>query len=1022
MLKLKKVLEKNSSYINSWNTLSKSIIIKENLERYNSILIIIEDKKSIKEYKDILSFLNIPLYNIDNSDGIINYLLNCNWLYIIESYKLQKKIDKYNLEKKIIKFEKDIDINIDNTINYLVEGWYEFSEYDKAWSYKKTWDILTINCFDNIRQYKISLWWDRIEEIKEYIYLNEKIIKENNIDKLCLSSNRNFQNEKWINLIEIIKKDESFKILESLDFIRDYEDIIKNLDNFCSFDFIWNKDLNIKDLWVKEINIDNLEEFKNVLIQTNTNIITKNKHIIDNFINYNNIKNIQLFETKINNLKSFSSSDKENIICDDIISKIFIKKRIKRKLSQEIDLLLKISIWDYVVHIDHWIWRFNWIIKKELNNIEKEYLEIEYLDNWKLFVPITEVSRVNKYLWVENPKLTSLNTKEWEKKIKKASEDARLIAEELLEIYSKREIWKSEAFINYEERQKDFKNSFKYTYTEDQENAIDDIFNDLDIEKPSDRLLVWDVWFGKTEVAFNAIFKTFLNKKQSIFISPLVVLAYEHFEKAKERFWEFNLKIEVLTRLESDKKTKEVIKRLENWEIDLVIWTHKLLSNKIIYKSLWLLVVDEEHKFWVKDKEKIKKMKANLNVLSMSATPIPRSLNMALSNLRDISIIKTPPFWRQSINTTIGKYSENIIYEACKKEFERKGQVFFIHNRVMNIEHYKKLLESLFPKKKVVITHGRLEWIELERRIIDFKNKKYDILLSTTVIENWIDFSNVNTIIINDAPNFWISQIHQLRWRVWRSDKKWYCYLLYKNDNLNEETIKRLKTIVDYSYLWAWFELAMKDLEIRWWWDILGIRQSGQTSAIWINLFLKMIEEKIEELKSNKEKERGISIKMPPDIQTKIDLNIDIWIPEEYFSWELDKINYYREIETIESLEEINKIIEDFRETFWKDIPQKTKNLFNILKLKIYTQSYYIKNIKKVWLYYHIEFYENISLDNLKNFLSIDKEVIFTVINISKLKANWARFKNDERFMDYMINLFEDKFIQKSKLKIKLSK
>ncbi len=699
------------------------------------------------------------------------------------------------------------------------------------------------------------------------------------------------------------------------------------------------------------------------------------------------------------------------------------------------DLLLKINIGDFVVHIDHWIWIFKWIIKKELptkysplqrgargGTIIKEYIEINYKWEDRLFVPITEVSRVNKYVWADNPKLTWLNTSEWTKKLAKASQEVEDIAQELLEIYSARKMWKSFSFLPDINKENDFRASFPYTYTIDQEVVIWEILWDMELENPMDRLLVWDVGFGKTEVAFVAIYRAFLNKKQSIFIAPLVVLAYEHYEKAVERFKPFWMKIAVITRMESAKKVEEVLNELDSGEIDLVIWTHKLLSDKINYKNLWLLIVDEEHKFWVKDKEKIKKLKSTIDILSMSATPIPRSLNMALSQIKQMSIIKTAPFGRQDIKTTISKYSERVILDWCEAEFKRWWQVYFVHNRIATLVHFEKILQWLFPDKKIITTHGQLPWNSLEKRIIDFKHKKYDILLTTTVIENWIDFPNVNTIFINDAPIFGISQIHQLRWRVWRSDRSGHCFLLYKKESLSEETAKRLKTIVNFSYLWAGFELAMKDLEIRGWWDLLWSKQSGQWSEIWINLYLKMIEEKVNELKmasphSVSSKEREVEQKFK--INTKIDLNINFEIPDEYFDSDLDKINFYREIETINSLEVLDEVINDFKETNnIKIFPELMQNFFNLLKVKLKAGEYLITNIKKNWINYQLDFDKNINLDKLRRFLQLDKEVKFVVITPQRLRCSIKDFTNPEKFLEYLWNIF-DWNIWKRKIKLK---
>jgi transcription-repair coupling factor (superfamily II helicase) len=450
------------------------------------------------------------------------------------------------------------------------------------------------------------------------------------------------------------------------------------------------------------------------------------------------------------------------------------------------------------------------------------------------------------------------------------------------------------------------------------------------------------------------------------------------------------------------------------------------LSEDIQFKDLWLLVVDEEHKFWVKDKEKIKNLKGNIDILSMSATPIPRSLNMALNWIKSISMLTTPPVGRQAIHTIVSNFSDKVIEDAGKKEFERWGQLFFIHNRVETISHFGSYLEKIFPKKKIIVTHGQLPWDTLEKRIIDFKNKKYDILLSTTVIENGIDFPNVNTMIIHEAGNFWISQIHQLRGRVGRSEKQWYCYLLFKKDKIKQDAAKRLKTIVDYSHLWAGFELAIKDLEIRWWWDILGIRQSGQSVEIGVNLFLQMLESKVEELKNDSVETNKSKLNWKPyvhdTINTKIDLNISIFIDNSFFASELDKINFYREIESLNTIKDLESIILDFKETT-KNIPKWTLNFFDLLRLKILATQFQIISIRKVWINYQIDFKDTgeKGLENLKQFLELDKEVKFRVISVTRLRSETKRFTNDESFLEYMLQLFGWK-ITNSKIKLKTKK
>ncbi len=743
-------------------------------------------------------------------------------------------------------------------------------------------------------------------------------------------------------------------------------------------------------------------------------IITKNKKTIINFLNLNNLEDVIVIDTTLNNIKS-AKNDDFVIVWDDNISRIFIKKRIKRTISENMDLLLQIKPGDYIVHIDHWVWVFREIIEKEFSWVKKEYITLEYKNSDKLFIPITEVGRVSKYVWTENPKLTALSTKEWEKKLKKVSEDVEQIAWELLEIYAKRKLQIWHSFKSNKELEAKFFNSFEYEYTSDQYNVIQEIYKDMESENPMDRLLSWDVWFGKTEVAFASIFKAIINGKQAALISPLVVLAYEHFEKAKERFIDFPFNIEVITRFEKPSVIKTTLEKLKNWKIDLIIGTHRLLSEDVLFRDLWLLVIDEEHKFWVKDKEKIKSFKWNIDILSMSATPIPRSLNMALNWVKQVSMLTTPPVWKQSIQTIVSSFDDDVIFQAAKREFDRGGQVFFIHNRVETITALQSYLEKLLPWKSIVVAHGQLPWDTLEKRIIEFKRKQYDILLATTVVENGIDFRDVNTIFINEANNFWISQIHQLRWRVGRWLNKWYCYLLFKKDTIKEDAAKRLKTIVDYSHLWAWFELAVKDLEIRWWWDILWIRQSWSSNEIGISLFLEMLEDKIEELKISRNiiSEEEVSLKR---VDTIIDLNIEAYISDNYFSSELDKLNFYREIESIRDLNDLENLIDDFKDVSW-DFDKATKNLFDIIRLKLQANKFKIKSIKKLWINYQIDFFSEINLDDIKKFLSLDTKLNFSYVDTTKLRSNIKNFANEENLLEYLLFIFDNK--QKKRIVIK---
>ncbi len=1013
-------------YLNTWNIFSRSLLIQENLK--NSL--IITKSENIKKYLKIFPYLNTPITEITCLSQLLDFAKNDNGNFIVNYDVFFAKLpNNWELENKYsITLEKDTPCEIDELLKKLNDFGYSFSEHLEWWNYKKTWDTLSIKLKRKKETILVSFWWDSVESI-----FIENGIYSKNVDKITLwkiedinffSLENSFNKE----LLELIKQKNL--ILDNID-ILEWAPNFWELENIFALDILKNPSIEQTSLDITDLFIDNLENLIKILkSDTKVVIYTKNKTPLETFLEYNNIENIEIHTTDLNILKSFKkintlwgNSQKQQlyVICDDNLSKIFVKKRVKKSLSQNLDLLLQIKPGDYVVHIDHGIWIFEWIVQKELGNSKKEYLEIHYKNNDKLFVPITETTRVSKYIGNEHPNLTGLSTKEWSKKLEKVGEDVQKVAEELLEIYAKRKLSKGFAFQYDIEEMTKFSRSFDYEYTPDQINAIEEIMQDMGSENPMERILVWDVWFGKTEVAFNAIYNAFLSGKQSIIISPLVVLAYEHYNKACERFSSFPLNIELLTRFQTNSEANIILKKLKEGKIDLIIGTHRLLGESIEYKDLWLLVIDEEHKFWVKDKEKIKEMKGNIDILSMSATPIPRSLNMALSWIRSVSILSKAPSMRKWVETFVSKFDDAIIKDAGNKEFQRWWQLFFIHNRVDSIESMAKYLGELFPKKKVVVTHGQLPWHELEDRILAFKRKEYDILLSSTVIENGIDFPNVNTIIINEAYKFWISQIHQLRGRVGRWDQSGYCYLLFKREKISEDAAKRLTTMVEYSHLWAGFELAMRDLEIRWGWDILWLNQSGLSSEVWMSVYLKLLEDKVEELKYSQEINASQNEEIKKKLDTTIDLNISAYLEDDFFDSDLDKLNFYREIESISSLEELDNLIEDFKEFSW-ELKEENKNLFRLLEVKIIAWDYKIRSIKRNGVSYEILFRNDISLEELRNFLDKDSEVKFIVHSLQSLKSSCIKFHGDEDFLLYLYNIMIEKKKNPERKVIKIKK
>ncbi len=989
-------------FLNTWNIFSRSLLIKNEL---NNSLIITKDE-NIKKYKKIFDSLHNPLIDINNLSELIDSVYNSSGNFIVSYDIFFASIPNiWELENKyILKIEKDAIIDIDEIIKQLHDFWYKFRDFLEWWDYKKSWDTLCIRFKNKPETYIISFWGESVENI-----YRENGIHSGYINQLFIWKNQTINyfllNEKWnIELVELFQK--KHLILDNIDILEGYN-FLENHKNVFALEILKNPNREQINLERNDLFIENIESLLKILkSEKKITLYTKNSKTISHFLEYNGIENASIHSTSLTLLKSFSSPQ-EIIICDDNLSKIFVKKRLKRSLSENIDLLLQIKPWDFVVHIDHGIWIFHAIVEKEIGNLKKEYLEIDYKNNDKLFVPITEVRRISKYIWNENPQLTGLSTKEWSKKLQKVQEDVQKVAEELLEIYAHRKITPWFAFEYFQNEIVQFQRSFDYEYTLDQVNAIDEILQDMSSPIPMERILVWDVWFGKTEIAFNTIYNAFLNGKQSIIISPLVVLTYEHYNKACERFSKVPIHIEVLTRFESLAQANRVKEQLKSWKIDLIIWTHRLLSESIEYKNLGLLVIDEEHKFWVKDKEKIKEMKGWIDILSMSATPIPRSLNMALNGIKDVSILSKPPLMRKWVETFVSQFDDHIIKQAWTKEFERGGQLFFIHNRVDTIESMWKYLSEIFPWKKIIITHGQLHGHDLEDRILAFKRREYDILLSSTVIENGIDFSNVNTIIINEAYKFGISQIHQLRWRVWRWDQNGYCYLLFKRDTLSEDAAKRLTTMVEYSHLWAWFELAIRDLEIRWWGDILGIKQSWLSSEVWVSVYLQLLEDKIEELKSSQDVEYREN-SQAKRLETTIDLNISAYLWDDFFASELDKLNFYREIESIRERDELENLITDFQE-FCGELREEHKNLFQLLEVKIMASVYKIKSIKRSWVSYEIVFHSSLSIEELKSFLVLDTQVKFIVSGLTKLTCSCQKFRSDLEFLQYLYKIMRKK-------------
>ncbi|PYS67029.1 MAG: transcription-repair coupling factor, partial [Acidobacteria bacterium] len=545
---------------------------------------------------------------------------------------------------------------------------------------------------------------------------------------------------------------------------------------------------------------------------------------------------------------------------------------------------------DFVVHIDHGIARFGGLQTLDLGPRTGEFMLLFYAEESKLFVPVERLDLVQRYSSAEGhqPTLDRLGGLGWQKTKAKAKRAMRDMADELLRLYAERKLVGGYSFAADTPWQQEFEDGFPFVLTPDQETAIEDVKKDMEEPVPMDRLLCGDVGYGKTEVAMRAAFKSVMEGKQAAVLTPTTVLAYQHYDTFRNRFAPFPVKVELLSRFRSGKEQKEVVKRVESGEVDVIIGTHRMLSKDVRFKDLGLVVVDEEQRFGVAHKERLKQLKKRVDVLTLSATPIPRTLNMSLSGMRDMSLIETPPRDRLAIHTQVVQFSDSVIKSAIELELSRGGQVFFIHNRVETIETIAALVQRLVPQARLAIGHGQMNEKQMERVMLDFIDFKYDVLVATTIIENGIDIPRANTIIINRADHYGLSQLYQLRGRVGRSSRRAYAYLLIPGEaELTPIARRRLSAIREFSDLGAGFRIAALDLELRGAGNFLGGQQSGHMDALGFDLYTQMLERTVAEL-------RGEQVE--DETSVTLNLGVDVAIPEEYISDMGQRLRTYKRV------------------------------------------------------------------------------------------------------------------------------
>lgn len=734
----------------------------------------------------------------------------------------------------------------------------------------------------------------------------------NDIENYNINSGNDLDT-KYMNSLDDITKNDIYYLLD----FDNKMDSVKNTQNYNTY-----------EIEAFPTKIEEINKLLNQYILNNKTVVIcigdkyKINKLIDNLDDEIILTNEnEIFKNKINviqkNILSGFQIDEYVLISE---AEIFNKKNVNLKYNSnfrygtKIRDINKLNIGDYIVHNLYGIGRYLGLKTLTKNGLKKDYIMLEYKDQDKLYIPVEKIELISKYSSNDGvlPKINKLGSTEWEKTKLKVRKKIESIAGDLLKLYAARESSVGFEFMEDDETQIEFEKQFPYEETNDQIKVTEEIKKDMQSIKPMDRLLCGDVGFGKTEVAFRAIFKAIESGKQVAYLCPTTILSNQHYNNSLERFKNFPVNIELLNRFVTPKKVKEILKNLKEGKIDLLIGTHRILSEDIEFKDLGLLVVDEEQRFGVKHKERIKSYKNNIDILTLSATPIPRTLQMSMTGIRNLSLIETPPVNRYPIQTYVLEENNAIIKDAIYKELARDGQAFILYNYVSDIERKKDELSRLVPEARIVFAHGQMTKQELEDVMIKFINKEADVLLCTTIIETGIDIASANTLIIIDADRFGLSQLYQIRGRVGRSNKIAYCYLMYnKGKILSDVATKRLNVIKEFTELGSGFSIAMRDLSIRGAGDILGSEQAGFIDTVGIDLYLKMLDEEVNKLK-------GKDIVEPTQSDTKALIEIETTISDDYVDDNDLKIEIHKKINEIDSLDKLNEIKTEIEDRFGK--------------------------------------------------------------------------------------------------------
>ena len=1022
------------------------IVVTPTIYEANKLYQNFSDTKDVFLYEtdDVLTSLatsKSPELKVEKLNILKESLNNNKKIIITDINGYLKKLPSINdFKNNIIKLKIGTDIKLKNIVDNLYEIGYEKETLvTKPGEFGVRGFILDIFPLNEENPIRIEFFGDTIESIRYFEVESQKSLE--NIDEIEIYSISK-TSEKYSSLYEYLNN--------PLVIFKDYSQIKISYERIMNDIFelnIENPLYDINDIDEKKINyyfdldddtslakkvvnfnIKNVERFN-----SNIEIINKyleeslkfNKTVIiclstinvNNFIEILNIPYLltDIVNIKENNINIVKYDLKEGFILDNYI---FIseyelynkKKETKRRkfnfnFATRIKDLNKLEIGDYVVHDSHGIGVYNGIKTLSKNNMLQDYIEVLYADNDKLYIPASKIELISKYTGKEGyaPKINSLNSVAWEKTKQRVKEKIRYEASRLLKVQAERSLKKGFSFSKDSEMQTLFENEFIYELTQDQIKAINEIKKDMESDLPMDRILCGDVGYGKTEVAFRAAFKAINDSKQVLYLCPTTLLSKQQYESALERFKNYPVKIGLLNRFTSKKEEIKILKELEEGNIDFVIGTHRLLSNDIKPKDLGLLIIDEEQRFGVAHKEKLKEFKSNIDILTLTATPIPRTMQMAMVGLRNLSLIETPPKNRHAVLTYVLEENNKIIKDIIYKEMSREGQVFILYNKVETIERKVKELQLLVPDARIIYAHGKLPKNELEDIMNKFINKEYDCLVCTTIIETGIDIPNANSLIIYDASNFGLSQLYQIRGRVGRSERTAYAYLMYnKNKTLTETAIKRLKVIKEFTELGSGFNIAARDLSIRGAGDILGAEQAGFIDAVGIELYMKMLNNEIKILKGEKIEEE--KIKQTPLIE------VNNHIDNNYVSEEELKLTIHKMINNITNIDSYNDVKKELEDRFGR----LDNNMIIYMNEELFES--YLRNLEgKILinndLFIEIVFSKEISEkidyeDLIVTSLNISKDIIFSYKD-NKLHIKLKKYNKDKSYIITLNNLLE---------------